>query len=186
MASDLLHLLPSPGWLLCPQHVCWCCCRKLPQMQSRAREGREGQKSSQKGQEDRREEAKYVLLLLVFSFFNLLQISSLLSFSLMWMKIDSNGITRQVSGEHNHYCLTDLSVDSNDITALVSVQESKNIIFTCRYSKNHSWPSPLVIFSVPTRENNVFLLSFHRIVILHYFHLWGLQKSHGPGRDFFR
>jgi hypothetical protein len=31
-----------------------------------------------------------------------------------------------------------------------------------------SWPSPLVIFSVPTRENNVFLLSFHRTVILHY------------------
>jgi hypothetical protein len=25
-----------------------------------------------------------------------------------------------------------------------------------------------VIFSVPTRENNVFLLSFHRTVILHY------------------
>jgi hypothetical protein len=35
-------------------------------------------------------------------------------------------------------------------------QESKNIIFTCGDSKNHSWPSPLVIFSVPTRENNVF------------------------------
>jgi hypothetical protein len=47
-------------------------------------------------------------------------------------------------------------------------QESKNIIFTCGDSKNHSWPSPLVIFSVPTRENNVFLLSFHRTVILHY------------------
>jgi hypothetical protein len=46
-------------------------------------------------------------------------------------------------------------------------QESKNIIFTCGDSKNHSWPSPLVIFSVPTRENNVFLLSFHRTVILH-------------------
>jgi hypothetical protein len=37
-------------------------------------------------------------------------------------------------------------------------QESKNIIFTCGDSKNHSWPSPLVIFSVPTRKNNVFLL----------------------------
>jgi hypothetical protein len=47
-------------------------------------------------------------------------------------------------------------------------QESKNIIFTCGDSKNHSWPSPLVIFSVPTRENNVFLLSFHRTVILHF------------------
>jgi hypothetical protein len=42
-------------------------------------------------------------------------------------------------------------------------QESKNIIFACGDSKNHSWPSPLVIFSVPTRENNVFftLLSPH-------------------------
>jgi hypothetical protein len=49
-------------------------------------------------------------------------------------------------------------------------QESKNIIFTCGDSKNHSWPSPLVIFSVPTRENNVFLLSFHRTVILHNHH----------------
>jgi hypothetical protein len=47
-------------------------------------------------------------------------------------------------------------------------QESKNIIFTCGDSKNNSWPSPLVIFSVPTRENNVFLLSFHRTVILHH------------------
>jgi hypothetical protein len=33
-------------------------------------------------------------------------------------------------------------------------QESKTIIFTCEDSKNHSWPSSLVIFSVPTRENN--------------------------------
>jgi hypothetical protein len=46
-------------------------------------------------------------------------------------------------------------------------QESKNIIFTCEDSKNHSWHTPLVIFSVPTRENNVFLLSFHCTVILH-------------------
>jgi hypothetical protein len=28
------------------------------------------------------------------------------------------------------------------------------------------WPSPLVIYSVPTRENNGFLLSFHCTVIL--------------------
>jgi hypothetical protein len=46
------------------------------------------------------------------------------------------------------------TVDSNDITVLF--QESKNIIFTCGDSKKNSWPSPLVIFSVPTRENNVF------------------------------
>jgi hypothetical protein len=46
----------------------------------------------------------------------------------------------------------DTLVDSNDSL----FQESKNIIFTCGDSKNHSWPSPLVIFSVPTRENNVF------------------------------
>jgi hypothetical protein len=43
-------------------------------------------------------------------------------------------------------------------------QESKNNIFTCGDSKNHSWPSPLVILSVPTRENNVFTL-------LHYIYL---------------
>jgi hypothetical protein len=30
-------------------------------------------------------------------------------------------------------------------------QESKNIIFTCGDSKNNSWHSPLVIFSVPTQ-----------------------------------
>jgi hypothetical protein len=51
-------------------------------------------------------------------------------------------------------------------------QESKNIIFTCGDAKNHSWPSPLVTFSVPTRENNVLLLSFHCTVILHCFHEW--------------
>jgi hypothetical protein len=32
----------------------------------------------------------------------------------------------------------------------------KNIIFTCGDSKNHSWPSPLVIFSVPTRKTMFF------------------------------
>jgi hypothetical protein len=47
-------------------------------------------------------------------------------------------------------------------------QESKNIIFPCGDSKNHSWPSPLVIFSVPTRENNIFtLLSPHSNTTLH-------------------
>jgi hypothetical protein len=60
-----------------------------------------------------------------------------------------------------HYCLTDLSVDSNDITALVSGEQKHYF---------HLWglQKPLVIFSVPTRENNVFLLSFHRTVILHF------------------
>jgi hypothetical protein len=56
-------------------------------------------------------------------------------------------------------------------------QETKNIIFTCGDSKNHSWPSPLVIFSVPTRENNVFLLSFHRTVILHCTTVAGHQTA---------
>jgi hypothetical protein len=63
--------------------------------------------------------------------------------------------------DNAHYCLTDLSVDSNDITALVSGEQKHYF---------HLWglQKPLVIFSVPTRENNVFLLSFHRTVILHY------------------
>jgi hypothetical protein len=34
------------------------------------------------------------------------------------------------------------------------------LIFTCGDCKNHSWPSRLVIFSVPTRENNVFYTFF--------------------------
>jgi hypothetical protein len=58
-------------------------------------------------------------------------------------------------------------VDSNDITALVSGEQKH--YFHLWGLQNHSWPSPLVIFSVPTRENNVFLLSFHRTVILHFY-----------------
>jgi hypothetical protein len=58
-------------------------------------------------------------------------------------------------------------------------QESKNIIFTCGDSKNHSWPSPLVIFSVPTRENNVF--SLYCTVILHcYVHRFAISKVDRP------
>jgi hypothetical protein len=54
---------------------------------------------------------------------------------------------------NTQYCLTDLSV-STAMISLCLFQESKNIIFTCGDFKNHSWSSPLVIFSVPTRENN--------------------------------
>jgi hypothetical protein len=44
--------------------------------------------------------------------------------------------------------LTDLTVDSNDITVLVSGEQTHYF---------HLWglQKPLVIFSVPTRENNV-------------------------------
>jgi hypothetical protein len=59
---------------------------------------------------------------------------------------------------NKHYCLTDLSVDSNDITALVSGEQKH--YFHLWGLQNHSWPSPLVIFSVPTRENNVFYSPF--------------------------
>jgi hypothetical protein len=78
--------------------------------------------------------------------------------------VNSNQVTEK-SVDNKHYCLTDLSVDSNYITVLVSGEQKH--YFHLWESKNHSWPSPLVIFSVPTRENNVFLLSFHRTVILH-------------------
>jgi hypothetical protein len=46
-------------------------------------------------------------------------------------------------------CLTDLTVDSNDITVLFSGEQKHYF---------HLWglQKPLVIFSVPTRENNVF------------------------------
>jgi hypothetical protein len=56
----------------------------------------------------------------------------------------------------SHYCLT---MESNDITALVSGEQKHYF---------HLWglQKPLVIFSVPTHENNVFLLSFHCTVIL--------------------
>jgi hypothetical protein len=87
-------------------------------------------------------------------------------------------------------------VDSNNITVLVSGEQKHYF---------HLWglQKPLVIYSVPTRENNVFLLSFHRTVILHYcltgqdshdiiaqvsgeqkqyFHLWRLQKSPDLGK----
>jgi glucan phosphoethanolaminetransferase (alkaline phosphatase superfamily) len=66
-----------------------------------------------------------------------------------------------ISKYNIHYCLTDLSVESNDITALVSLEQKHYF---------HLWglQKPLVIFSVPTRENNVFLLSFHRTVMLHF------------------
>jgi hypothetical protein len=57
--------------------------------------------------------------------------------------------------DFEHYCLTDLTVDSNDITVLVS-GEQKHYFHNCEDSKNLSWPSPLVIFSVPTHENNAF------------------------------
>jgi hypothetical protein len=64
-----------------------------------------------------------------------------------------------------HYCLTDLSVDSNDITALVSGDQKHYF---------HLWglQKPLVAFATrdffrPHSWKQCFLLSFHRTVILH-------------------
>jgi hypothetical protein len=37
-------------------------------------------------------------------------------------------------------------------------KESKNIVFTSGDGKNHEWPSPRVVFGVPTSENYVFAL----------------------------
>jgi hypothetical protein len=69
---------------------------------------------------------------------------------------------------NTHYCLTDLSVDSNDITALVSGEQKHYFHLWGLQKPLVAFATALVIFSVPTRENNVFLLSFHRTVILHY------------------
>jgi hypothetical protein len=49
-----------------------------------------------------------------------------------------------------HYCLTAITVDSNDITALVLGEQKHYFHF---FKSNN-----LVIFAFPTRENNVFLL----------------------------
>jgi hypothetical protein len=63
--------------------------------------------------------------------------------------------------KYTHYCLTDLSVDSNDITVLVSGEQKHYF---------HLWglQKPLVAFATRDffRENDVFLLYFHCTVIL--------------------
>jgi hypothetical protein len=59
-------------------------------------------------------------------------------------------VSADVTIGFDHYCLTDPSVDSSDITVLVSGEQKHDF---------HLWglQKPLAAFA--TRENNVFLLS---------------------------